>query len=340
MGRFYRGVARGFCWKGCFGGGFLCGFVDPKDGSFSGNDLAFIYPDFKTVLRGQFKNGLLVKGQICSLIGSKCEKGIFIPTFTKPEGQVYEYEEPSKKVMAKNPLIAEPWETRHVYVKESNLPQGGEGLFAKESMTKGSLLAFYNGIRLNTASVLLEQRYGHSDYRCRLNAETDLDLPKGFESLGKYCATLAHKANHSFESNCEWILFEHPRFGLIRGIRATYDVPQDAEILVNYSINLADSPEWYRILWIRNQRDKGVSDATIKRLVARYEENSCKKVEIPDSEELVIPEPHGLQNIDDIPEDSEIEQNTIKAQIIELQQSKKKPEIDEEDMLPKVEEIV
>ena len=32
VGRYYRGIARGFCWKGCFGGGFLCGFVDKQDG--------------------------------------------------------------------------------------------------------------------------------------------------------------------------------------------------------------------------------------------------------------------------------------------------------------------
>ena len=38
-GRFFRGIARGFCWKEMFGGGFLCGFVDPVDGSFSGSDI-------------------------------------------------------------------------------------------------------------------------------------------------------------------------------------------------------------------------------------------------------------------------------------------------------------
>ena len=50
VGRYYRGVRRGFCWKGCLGGGFLCGEVD-KDGEFSGKDIAYIYPDFKMALR-------------------------------------------------------------------------------------------------------------------------------------------------------------------------------------------------------------------------------------------------------------------------------------------------
>ena len=46
FGRCYRGVRRGFCWKGGLGGGYLCGIVD-REGEFSGEDVAFIYPDFK-----------------------------------------------------------------------------------------------------------------------------------------------------------------------------------------------------------------------------------------------------------------------------------------------------
>ena len=96
--------------------------------------------------------------------------------------------------MAKNPLLPEPWEATLSYVKQSNLDQGGEGLFCKQKRPKGSIVAFYNGIRLNSSSVLLEERYGRSDYRIRLNADRDLDIPKGYESSSKYCATLAHKA--------------------------------------------------------------------------------------------------------------------------------------------------
>ena len=88
VGRFYKGIPRGFCWKGLFGGGFICGYVDPVDGSFSGQDLAYIYPDFKTCLRGAFRDARLVRGQLCQLIGSKVENGMYIPVFSKPTGQV------------------------------------------------------------------------------------------------------------------------------------------------------------------------------------------------------------------------------------------------------------
>ena len=50
-----------------------------------------------------------------------------------------------------------------------------------------------------------------SDYRIRLNGDWDMDIPKGYHQLSQYCATLAHKANHSFTPNVEWGIFEHPR---------------------------------------------------------------------------------------------------------------------------------
>lgn len=72
------------------------------------------------------------------------------------------------------------------------------------------------------------------------------------------------------------------------------DIEANEELLVNYSMNLGDSPEWYRIVWIKHHREyKKCSDVTIKRLLQRYTENSLKHVEIPESEELNIPEPHG-----------------------------------------------
>lgn len=52
-------------------------------------------------------------------------------------------------------------------------------------------------------------------YRCRLHAECDLDIPKGAEKLEVYKATLAHKANHSFNPNMEWIVLEHPRYFIV-----------------------------------------------------------------------------------------------------------------------------
>ena len=311
VGRYYRGIRRGFCWQGCFGGGFICGFVDKEDGSFSGNDIAYIYPDFKTAIKGNFHNEKLVSGQMCEVIGSILEHGIRIPIFSQPSGSTYTYEEPSRKVIAKNPMIPDPWESEMVYVKESLLPQGGEGLFAKKDIPGKNLLCLYNGIRLNTAS--LYAKLGSSDYRCRLNADVDLDIPNGFHKLSQYCATLAHKTNHSNRNNAEWALVEHPRFGLIRGISSQIPIKKDEEILINYQMNLADSPEWYRVMWLRHQREyKKYDDAAIQRQVARYEENTGKRFIYPDEEGFVVPEPKGIDDVDD---DEEVNNSVSKIEL-------------------------
>merc|ERR1712107_340891 len=41
-------------------------------------------------------------------------------------------------------------------------------------------------------------------------------------------------------------IFEHPRFGLIRSLRAIRDLKKGDELLVNYHMTVAKSPEWYR----------------------------------------------------------------------------------------------
>ena len=129
-------------------------------------------------------------------------------------------------------MLRDPWEEEMVYVKESTLPQGGEGLFSKKDVTGKRLICLFNGIRLNVAS--LHAKYGESDYRIRLNADVDLDIPDGAQNLGQYCATLGHKANHSNLPNAEWAIVEHPRFGLIRGLASQRAIKKDHEILINY----------------------------------------------------------------------------------------------------------
>ena len=48
---------------------------------------------------------------------------------------------------------------------------------------------------------------------------------------------------------------------------------------------------------------------------------------------------HNGMDLDEIPDDSEIEKHTPKAEIFKLEQSKKIEKDDEDDMIPKVEEL-
>jgi hypothetical protein len=40
-----------------------------------------------------------------------------------------------------------------------------------------------------------------------------------YQSIDEYCASLAHKLNHSFTPNCEWDNAHHPVFGLVPAVR-------------------------------------------------------------------------------------------------------------------------
>ena len=72
----------------------------------------------------------------------------------------------------------------------SGIDNSGQGLFAKGSLAAGDIVALFNGVRLKSSR---DSEGDWSDYRIRLNGETDIDIPDEFKDLSKYCATLGHK---------------------------------------------------------------------------------------------------------------------------------------------------
>ena len=263
-GRYYRGVLRGLHWVGHYdNSGFTVGRVD-DEGELTGDDIAYIYPDFKMAIKGKFIEGELIEGYQCDLIGCYEDHGMMVPVFSEPTGPAYEFENPSIKNIAMHPLLRDPWEDSRIYVSQSQLPQGGEGLFAKKDLAAKEVAALYNGIKFKSSTYAADHM-PRSDYRIRLNGDYDMDIPKGYHLTSQYCATLAHKANHSFKPNVEWTLYEHPRFGLIRGLTTVVPVKQGEEILVNYQMHLAKSPEWYRQVWLQHMRKTKKDDAAIQR---------------------------------------------------------------------------
>jgi len=75
------------------------------------------------------------------------------------------------------------------------------------------------------------------------------------------------KANHSFDNNAEYELYDHPRFGAIKCLRARRDISAGDEITVHYGYedNLPpnvdpyaselEAPDWYRALLRERQRE-------------------------------------------------------------------------------------
>ena len=185
------------------------------EGKLTGDDIAYIYPDFSMAIEGKFDDGCLVEGYKCEVLGCYENCGMMVPVFTDPSGPPFTFENPTIRNIANHPLVRDPWEETKVRVDQSKLPQGGEGLFAKKDIERCEVVALYNGIKFKSSTYAADHM-PRSDYRIRLNGDYDMDIPAGAQLTSQYCATLAHKANHSFTPNVEWTLYEHPRFGLIR----------------------------------------------------------------------------------------------------------------------------
>ncbi len=84
-----------------------------------------------------------------------------------------------------------------------------------------------------------------------------IDIPMEFRDIKLYCASLAHKTNHSFLPNAEFVAYDHPRFGLIPCLLATHDIEPDEEIFVHYGYELNGCPDWYEEAWLSGKSYSG-----------------------------------------------------------------------------------
>ena len=76
-----------------------------------------------------------------------------------------------------------------------------------------------------------------------------IDVPDLYSDINVYCATLGHKANHSFNPNCKYSLFQHPYFGKIKCISTIQRVEANEELTVAYGydhLGKDNAPEWYK----------------------------------------------------------------------------------------------
>ena len=88
-------------------------------------------------------------------------------------------------------------------------------MFVREDVQEGAILAFYNGVRLDKGEAEEPSEAWEDDaYKIldQTEEENVLDIPERFRSLDTYCASLAHKTNHSFSPNARFCLFHHPRY--------------------------------------------------------------------------------------------------------------------------------
>ena len=252
VGNHKNGKPVGVCWKVIKHGGAVVGRVD-KNGELTGLRVAYIFPDYKTAFVGGFSDGILEGAQVARLKAVIEDRGVKVPMFTEPTGPNYDREISTFDKVSSNPMLRDPYESEHVDVKGSKVGGAGEGLFSKKKVEPGSVLAFYNGIKLRPKTAAKQDvcDWNINAYKIfdpsRKNGT--VDIPTDLRDLSNYCATLAHKTNHSFVPNAEFVTYNHPRFGLIPCLTSTHDIEAGEEIFVHYGYELAGCPDWYEELW-------------------------------------------------------------------------------------------
>lgn len=208
--------------------------------------VAYLYPDFKTAFIGSFEDGTLESVQAVTLKSVIDDRGVKIPIFTEAKGPLYKREVSDFDHVTNEPLLPDPYESTYVVVKKSAVEGADDGLFARGHIEPNTVLAFYNGVRLNPKSSHDMPEWHDNAYRIFDPTRKDgtIDIPKEFIPSSAYCASLAHKVNHSFMPNAEFVAFDHPRFGLVPCLLSTLDIADGEEIFVHYGYELDDCPDW------------------------------------------------------------------------------------------------
>jgi len=277
----------GTVWQFLAGGAILVGQVDRETELFSGRDVIYIYPDLFTAIIGRYDNGILVSGFMCNIQDVILNQETYmleIMVENISNGTKVKMDLATSSIISKFPLVPDLWEAKMVEVCRSGIGEhAGQGLYLRKDVKSGQIVSLFNGIRCqssrNDNGKIGQPNY---DYRIRLNGEIDIDIPLNCVDLNQYCATLGHKANHSFTPNCKFSRLEHPRFGLIIAIRAIIDLEKGSEVLVNYGMQMAEAPVWYKSLWVKYLREtKCLSDDEIKDWCSRQYSMYGRSIDLP-----------------------------------------------------------
>ncbi|XP_034036893.1 histone-lysine N-methyltransferase SETD7 isoform X2 [Thalassophryne amazonica] len=237
----YRNNNRcGTCWVYYPDGGGVFGEVN-EDGEMTGDSVSYIYPDGCTALYGTFVDGELIEAQLANLVFDETGTAHFEMI---PNGVVYSHDKSTSACIATHTLLPDPYESQRVFVADSLIKGAGQGLFAQTDADADSVMAFYNGVRI-THSEVDSRDWALNGNTISLDEDTVIDVPQPFDQTGRYCASLGHKANHSFTPNCKFV---HPRFGPIKCIRTLRPVQKGEELTVAYGYDHdgLDAPDWYK----------------------------------------------------------------------------------------------
>ena len=106
-----------------------------------------------TTLILHFLIGKLISGRYGHVTDLTWESGIPVPVVELHQSETVYTHDPSTSItISKTPFVRDLYEHSRVYVSQSRIPFAGEGLYAKQALEAGSLIALFNGVRIRDNS--------------------------------------------------------------------------------------------------------------------------------------------------------------------------------------------
>ena len=277
IGSMKNGQMSGPFWIGLPNGGFLHGFADEETGLATGNEIAFIYPDGVTALKGKFEHKVMKNAKHFEIINYAYDSnGILVADkFTRAlSNDSFFFDPPSTLDYGggyNEGFVPDPFEMKNVKLAESRVIKGGEGVVAIKDLPKGQLVAYFSlhlhkteaEIQAYRANCLYNQTRSMDERR----ACTKYSLPM-VNWLGTMDLAPEHdknplpnfgpKINHHFSQfNVGFKEAEHPRWGLIMSVTALRDIQAGDELFADYGYEKMAAPNdfpWYWQLYEEHQK--------------------------------------------------------------------------------------
>ncbi len=97
----------------------------------------------------------MLQGKLSKVVSITHVDGFPFPTVAPPppSSPHFSLDVSGYSTISSSPLVPDPYELCRVFVRESEVPGGGQGLFAKTELPAGAVVAFYNGVRFHDCHV-------------------------------------------------------------------------------------------------------------------------------------------------------------------------------------------
>ncbi len=166
VGAFERGVPKGPCWVAKEGQGWLHGVVDDH-GRFTGEDIAYIYPDISTCMYGTFRKETLVEARASSIVSASLDDNYILNLKLRqpqPDDPAYTFCPSTPTKIPCDWLLNDCYEDVTVECHKSNVEGAGDGLFASRHLPANTIVSYYNGVKVEPHEEYNSSSYSYQIY--------------------------------------------------------------------------------------------------------------------------------------------------------------------------------